>query len=135
MALTGDLRRTGPRYLLVGLSLFVLDLSIFLVLVHLAGLPLAVAQVIARTIGAITGFVLHRSWTFDGEGDHRLSLGAQGGGYLTLTLLNISLSPFVVLAAAAVLPDSMVLVKVAAEGFLAVESFLITRLLFTRSEP
>jgi len=127
------------RYLLVGGGLFVLDTAVFLTLVRLFGWDLRLAQLVSRTVGAATGFVGHRGFTFRQPGkDHAHSVAAQGTGYVAVTLFNIAFSPFVVQFAAwavpGTLPFSLVLAKIAAECVIVVESFLLLNVVFRQRE-
>ena len=133
--LTRMLRPQVLRYLLVGGLLFALDTAVFLSLVKGLDLDVRLAQLASRTVGAAAGCVGHRAFTFRQQGKVAArSLTAQGTGYLTVTLLNIGISPFVVQAATWAIPFSLVLAKVAAEVFLVVETFLLLRIVFRQEE-
>jgi len=124
--------RQVARYALVGGLLFGLDLLVFLALVRV-GAHVAPAQLVSRSTGALAGFVLHRAWTFSGDGRYAHGATGQGAGYVALILANLALSPLLVTLLARLQP-SLVAAKVLAEVVMVVSTFLASRRLFRR-EP
>jgi putative flippase GtrA len=121
------------RYVLVGGFLFLVDVSVFLALVKGAGVGLGLAQVVSRTAGAATGFLLHRAWTFAGDGEHRLSLPFQGSGFVALNLVNIAISPLVVTGVDHLFHFPLLVTKIVSEALIVGESFVMLRWIFRRT--
>ncbi len=121
------------RYLAVGLGLFAVDCAVFFSL-KFAGLPIAVAQLVSRSVGAGVGFFGHKYFSFRNTDNESVDLAAQGSGYLGVTVLNILLSPVVVVGLDKLLPVPLLVVKVIAEAFMVIETFLLLNLVF-RNKP
>jgi len=105
------------RFGLVGGVGFVVNLAVYALLVHFAGVDYHVAAVVAWLVAVMNNFVLNRHWTFDaGEGRAHfqamrflvVSLVALGMSLLLLTLFvedaGIAKVPAQALAVAASMP-------------------------------
>lgn len=58
-----SLRRTAPRFLIVGLVNTAVGLSVIFACKALAGLGDALSNAVGYTVGLAVSFVLNRSWT------------------------------------------------------------------------
>lgn len=129
------LRRTMDirviRYLSVGGLLFLIDLGVVYALVVGSGMNPGIAQLFGRTTGALTGFFLHRSFTYRSSSGHfRIGMAGQGGGYLLLGVSTIMISPFILLAFLELLGNRLVLAKVFTEIVIVAGNYLAMGLLF-----
>ena len=125
------LDHSSTRYLLVGGLLFVLDFVVYIALARGLGIAPGLAQFVSRGTGAITGFFLHRDFSFStGGAARKVSTTSQGLGYTLATIGNLLLSPFLVHWTVAALGGRIALGKIAVDVFLVVESYLIIRFLF-----
>lgn len=120
------------RYLLTGGCLFLIDLTIFLSLKRL-GITTPVAQIISRSIGAAVGFVAHKFFSFGSKERTTSILVTQGRGYLICTIINLFISPVLITGFEMLIHSSLVLGKVVIELFMVLETYLILRLIFSRS--
>jgi putative flippase GtrA len=84
------------RFGVVGGLGFVVNLAVYTLLVHPAGVDFRLASVLAWLVAVINNFVLNRHWTFDARGGLArfqalrflvVSLVAEGFSLLLLTLL------------------------------------------------
>ena len=119
------------RYLAVGGLLFLIDLGVVYTLVVGLGIGPGVAQLFGRTTGAVTGFFLHRNFTFRSPtGEYQVGLFGQGSGYILLGIATILISPFVLLAMLAVFDQQLVIAKVFTEVVIVAGNYLVMRLMF-----
>ena len=120
------------RYLLVGGTLFLIDLSVFLVLVQFCELDIRIAQGVSRTTGAIVGFFAHKYITFEATSNNSvISVKNQGLIYTLATIsINILFSPFIVWSIVQLLPGRLVLSKIISEILLVLLIYLILRTIF-----
>jgi putative flippase GtrA len=86
-----------PRFVIVGCTNFVVSLAVFYLcfryLPRVDGVsPAAAANVVAYFAGMINSFLLNRSWTFRADGH----VGAQALRFVTVNLLSLAMSTFVV---------------------------------------
>ena len=126
----------GFRFLLSGGTLFALDFAVFVFCRKVLGIDVAISELCARTVGAVTGFVLHKFFTFANGGNERAMSGsAQGAGYFATTGFNILFSPFLVWWLVGLLHPYELVAKVIGSGLLACETFLVFRFLFRSAEP
>lgn len=128
-------RNTFVRYLITGGSLFLIDLAVFLFLAKVAGLPIALAQLLSRATGAAVGFFGHRYFTF------RASLDAaprdarkQGVAYIAVTVANFFISPLVLLAILSLVGQELVLGKFLAEIVLVLMTYAAMSIVFRKKE-
>lgn len=84
------------RYVSVGLLTYVIDISVYLLVVAIDARLYLAANAAGRIVGAIVGFFLHRSWTFKTE--DRPALLTQAWQYLGLLLISMALSSAVLVA-------------------------------------
>lgn len=134
------LRHSSVRYLLAGGFLFVLDFVVYIALARGLGLDPGIAQFVSRSTGAITGFFLHRNFSFSTRGAARsISVASQGVGYTLATIGNLLVSPFLVHWSVEALGGRIALGKLAVDIFLVLETYLVMRFLFraerTRPSP
>lgn len=123
------------RFLLSGGSLFVLDLSIFLMCRKWLGIDVALAEFIARGTGATVGFVLHKFFTFaNSNGDSAMSTRKQGVGYAATTGFNLLFSPVLVSGLVWLLHPYELIGKAAGSLLLAVETFIVYRYVFREKQ-
>lgn len=122
--------RSTVRYLFIGGVLFLLDLAAFLALKHL-GIGTVPAQVVSRTVGAAAGFAGHKLVSFRNREQGGRALAAQGTSYAVLTVVNILISPLVVVGFEHLLGwAGLPVVKVAAEVVMVTETYLVLRWVF-----
>ena len=120
------------RYLLVGGTLFAIDLFVWLFCVHILSWDMHLAQVLARTVGALAGFIGHKYISFRASGTD--SLAIEGSGYLMVTVVNILISPIVLGAMVWLVPTDVlfgVVAKVLAEVVLVIWTYFLLRWIFT----
>jgi putative flippase GtrA len=130
-----EARRIG-RFLVVGGGLFTLDLTLFLVLVKLAGLDVWWAQTISVSIRTALGFVLHKWFTFAGDTKTDASSTAkQSVAYIIQGLINIPISAAVVTGCVWATGGYALIGKVMSEAVLAVWVFFLYRFVVWRPQP
>lgn len=78
------------RYLLAGGLVFSLDVGVFYLITTVWPAWYIEANLVSKSIGALTGFFLHRYFTFSWE--HRDNAAAQGVMYVLLLGFNLMLS-------------------------------------------
>jgi putative flippase GtrA len=118
------------RYALTGVGLLVLDVLVFFVLADLADVPIAVSQIVARSTGAITGFFLHKRYTFNKAQIVELRTVKEGGAYLVLVVVMVLISPLVVHAMIDLFGGHLLAGKIASDVLLLLITFPITKLVF-----
>jgi len=120
-----------PRYLVSGASLFALDLLVVLTLVQLLGIPVPAAQLAGRASGAVTGFFVHRYFTFRTSlyNPRHRTLG-QTGGYLSVGLFTLAISPLVLLGFLYLSQGHLVVAKLLTELLLVMISYVSLRFVF-----
>jgi len=116
------------RYLLVGVSLAALDVSIYLALVA-GGMPQPIAQIISRVTGAIAGFLAHRLFTFPSD-ERAMGDATQGAGYSALIVWGVLLGPAMVVSCTWLLGGWIFGGKILSDILLAAQNFLILRWVF-----
>ena len=122
---------TFPVYIVVGLSLFGIDLATVVGLVNLFEIDPGPAQLVGRTVGAIVGFFAHRHLTFrDALQNPGNSTAVQGGGYVLVGVLTLLASPFVLLGFLSLVGDHLVIAKVLTECILVMFTFVGLRVVF-----
>jgi putative flippase GtrA len=122
------------RFLLSGGSLFVLDITAFIICRKVFGIEVFWAELMARTVGASTGFLVHKFFTFAREAESSaMSTRSQGFGYAVTTLFNLALSPFLVAGLVYLLAPYEVFAKALGSILLAMETFLVFRFIFRDS--
>lgn len=123
------------RYLFTGGVLFLIDLAVFKTLRHLLGMQTLYAQWISRTVGASIGFIAQKVFVFQNKDNRAISLSFQGLAYLTLTVVNIFLSGWLLfgieqlsLKILKTAPD--LLIKVPNEVIMVMWTYLVTSQIF-----
>lgn len=119
------------RYLGVGATLFIIDLTVFLVLKDI-GVSTVLAQVFSRTAGSVIGFFGHKLVSFSNPNYGVVLVVWQGLTYSMVTVINICISPLLVSSLESLLPERWVLVKVLAEFVLVIETYIILHWIFRR---
>lgn len=71
------------RFALVGASGYAVNLAVFAVAVHVAGIDYRVAAVLAFLVSVANNFWWNRHWTFDARGGHA---GFQAARFLTVSV-------------------------------------------------
>jgi putative flippase GtrA len=83
------------RFALVGASGYVVNLAVFALAVHVAGIDYRIAAVIAFLVSVANNFWWNRHWTFDARGGHA---GFQAARFLTVSVGAFLFSYLVLLA-------------------------------------
>jgi len=119
------------RYLIVGGTLFFIDLFAFLGFVTLLGWTVPMAQLTSRTIGGIVGFFGHKYFSFGTDRDEGLMTWAtKGGAYTAVLILNIAVSPFLVYGMYVLLDGDLIMSKVISEIVMFSGTFIFLRYIF-----
>jgi len=119
------------RYVATGLSLFIVDLCVFLALVNLGEVSPGVSQFVSRATGAIVGFFAHRHFTFrESVMNPRYNVLGQGGGYVIVGLVTLMLSPFLLVLILSFLQEHLVAAKILTEIVIVIGTFLSLRFVF-----
>jgi putative flippase GtrA len=79
------------KYGCVGLGNAGLDVGLFVLLYHLAGLTPLLANTFSYSAGILTAFVLHRYWTFPGH-DRSRPLAQRFGLFFVFSVIGLGLS-------------------------------------------
>ena len=123
------------RYLIVGGLLFLIDLGVVYTLVIGMDMGPGIAQLFGRTTGAVTGFFLHRNFTFRSPTDeYRIGAVGQGSGYILLGIATIMISPFILLVMLDIFSQQLVVAKVFTEVVIVAGNFIAMRLVFRHRE-
>jgi putative flippase GtrA len=83
------------RFAAVGASGYVVNLAVFTVAVHVAGIDYRVAAVLAFLVSVANNFLWNRRWTFDAREGHA---GFQAARFLTVSVVAFLFSYAVLLA-------------------------------------
>lgn len=125
----------GFRFLVSGGSLFLLDFTVFVVCRKVLGIEVVWAELIARSVGAATGFLLHKFFTFARpKGASAMSAQVQGVGYFATTAFNLLFSPFFISWLVLWMHPYELSAKMLGSGLLACETFLVFRYIFRGSK-
>lgn len=90
--------KTFFRYIFVGGSLFIVDLTAFLIATSYYSITPAISQLISRSLGATIGFIAHKNITFKKRNNkQKHSVVSQGSGYILLSVFTFFISPIVLL--------------------------------------
>lgn len=111
------------RYVAVGGVLFALDYLVTRTLYLQLQQPLEIAQWTGRAVGAIAGYRLHRTITFRLEAGNR----RMRWRYWILAVLLWLISPWVLQAALAVMPGTLLAAKILTEALLVGLAFFALR--------
>jgi dolichol-phosphate mannosyltransferase len=82
------------RFGVVGASGYLINLAVFAVSVHLAGIDYRVASVVAWLVSVVSNFWLNRHWTFD-AGEHHP--GQQGLRFFIVSLVAFGFTELVLI--------------------------------------
>src|SRR5215208_5924814 len=77
------------RFALVGASGYVVNLVVFALAVHKAGIDYRIAAIIAFLVSVANNFWWNRHWTFDARGGHA---GFQAARFLTVSVLALGVN-------------------------------------------
>ena len=123
-------RHSLPRYLVVGGTIFLVDLGVFLGLTEL-GVAAALAQIFSRGLGAILSFMGHKYFSFDHNGKPQEErTPRQFVLYVALSLFTLFASAGVVWGTLQVLNGNRILSKVISEAIMVVITYLSSRYIF-----
>jgi putative flippase GtrA len=119
------------RFLLSGGTLFVIDVTTFLICRKVLGIDVFWSEFIARTTGASVGFLLHKFFTFaNPKGSTTMGAKKQGAGYLATASCNLAFSPFLVSWLVTWLHPYELMGKVLGSILLAFVTFIIYQFIF-----
>ncbi|MEM5422959.1 GtrA family protein [Paraburkholderia ferrariae] len=127
--------RMFARYIGVGGAAFLIDLSVFLLLVRGFGLSAQASQAISRTVGAIAGLGGHRYFSFAQRhqaGTVRHLSGIETFSYGILTVFGITFSPFVLQFIISHITNTLVLAKIFNECIMVCINFIAMRAIFLK---
>jgi putative flippase GtrA len=110
------------RYGLVGILVYLLDLGTYGAIVTAEPSAYLAANAAGKVVGAATGFVLHRRFTFSWE--QKARPGAQALSYFGLLLFNLTLSAGLLWLAVAVLGFDRLPIRVAVDAIVIAVAFL-----------
>lgn len=119
------------RYLITGIVLFLIDLSVFFTC-NKFGISITFSQVIARSVGATVGFGAHKYFSF--KNYDTSSIAIQGTGYVALTIFNIFASSGVVVGLNYALAQHLLVIKILAEIIMITETYLVLQMLFRNTK-
>ena len=114
------------RYALCGVLAAATDFGAYALLVHAAGVPPLVANLVSRPLGGVVRFLGNRQWTFRARARDGL-IGSQARRYIVVWLVTYGLSEFFLWVHQFWLADWPVVAKGLAEGCAALVSFAINR--------
>lgn len=114
------------RYGLCGVLAAGTDFGVYALLVHAAGLPPLVANLISRPLGGVVSFLGNRQWTFRTRALGG-ALGGQARRYAAVWLVAYGLSELFLWIHQFWLADRPMVAKAFAEGGAALVSFLLNR--------
>lgn len=113
------------RYGLVGGIVYCADLVSFTAIFYFFPTHYLIANVAAKIIGALTGFILHRSFTF--RGDQAYGPSRQLASYLLLLGANILVANGLLYAAVRYFGAPELAAKVATDILVIALSFIVSR--------
>ncbi len=79
------------KYVVVGVSAFLVEYISFLVLFRQLGLSIVGANILSFVFGLMSSFILNRLWTFN-DASHRHKTTKQFGMYTLLAVINLALT-------------------------------------------
>lgn len=122
------------RYLIVGGLVYSLDVGLFIVLAAFARSYYLEINVVAKTVSAIVGFVLHKRFTFSWEQRH--SIKRQFVLYVLLFVFNISMSTGLIYLLVGRLSLPTLPTRIAVDMVVIATAFLVSRyMVFRASSP
>jgi putative flippase GtrA len=92
---TNNTLRCLWRFLAVGTLGTLIDVTLFIVLHALLGVPTLAANTISYSAGIVNNFVLHRRWTYDRQA--RKALGVQLSQFAAISLSALMMNNLIVL--------------------------------------
>ena len=128
------LRQQATRYLVVGLFVVAVDYLAYVLMTHFFPSTYIAANILGKTVGAFSGFFLHKHYTFAGQQDK--STPTQMVLYVALYFGNMTLSSFLIYLGVTLFSCNELLAKIVADAAVIACSFLLNRLLvFKHSHP
>lgn len=98
------IRHPIARFGSVGLIATAIDFAIFAALFHLAGIPVAISNIVSYATSLIANFNLNRRWTFQQKADAKVA-ARQGGRFLIANAGGLILSTALVTGFSEILPE------------------------------
>lgn len=114
---------TFIKYVAVGVLVYGLDMTVFLVVLKTELAGPVVANVISRILGGVLGFLLHQNFTFGSNGCGNSP--QQALRYAILLLINVPISA-ALLAAALIVIDYAAAAKVAADVVAVLITYVVS---------
>lgn len=119
------LARDDGRYILVGGIIYAFDFLIFSIFVLIDSDLYVIGNIVARILGALLGFFLHRNWTFKTE--YKLTKKNQLFMYLLLLLGNIFASSFLLFILVDLLLINELYARIITDAIIIIFTFLISK--------
>lgn len=120
------------RYLLVGGVIYAIDILFFTGSVSVFGNEYYLAaNIAAKTVAAVTGFFLHKHYTFNGEQHHNAH--QQFLMYIGLFVFNILLSSVLIFLLIGLLSLSSIPARIAVDVVVTVMAFIVSKKIVFRS--
>jgi putative flippase GtrA len=123
------------RYIGVGGAAFLVDLSVFLLLVRGFGIDPKISQAISRTVGAVAGLGGHRYFSFaqrHQNGKVRHLSGMEVFSYAALAIFGIACSPFLLQFIMLRVANNLIYAKIFNECIMICINFIAMRAMFMR---
>ena len=114
------------RYVLVMAFCWFADFLTFICLYVLVGIE--VSQLIARFIGAFSGFLLHKNFTFNTQNRSLKNEIFQGSKYIVLWIINYLITTKIILILVHSVGLDTIVAKVSSEAFIVPINFLVMKL-------
>jgi putative flippase GtrA len=119
------------RYLIVGGSSFVLEYSIFWLLVSLFRVDSILANIVSFVLAVCYTFYFHSRWTFRGE--HKYDTKKQFMAYVTLATLNLLLTSILIAVQVDLLDVTPLIAKIVCMVMVVVWNYLfLSKLIFKK---
>ncbi len=119
------------KYLISGGVLFLLDLATVMALVEFVSMSAPAAQPFGRTVGAVSGYFVHKWFTFGtGRRAHAPMSRSETVGYLMIFGFTLIVSPGILYLALELTTGYLVAAKVLTEVVLVITNFIAMRALF-----
>lgn len=113
------------RYVLSGIVVLALDFVTFIIYVAILPNGYIVGNMLGKTVGAISGFLLHKAYSFGGQQEKHVK--KQFLYYLLLYGVNVLLSSLIIYVCVSYLDFLVVVSKIVADVAVTVFSFIVSR--------
>ena len=127
------LRKQVTRYLVVGLFVVAVDYLVYVLMMCFFPSIYIAANILGKTVGAFSGFFLHKHYTFAGQQDK--STPTQLIFYVALYFGNMTMSSFLIYLGVTWIGYNELLAKIVADAVVIACSFLLNRLLVFKHSP